>query len=408
MFNDMEKFDTSRGFTEPDWVKLITEDYPGLDAPKKPWTPFWQARQMVNRTNKTGSCLVICDFSLLYTAVNYAQFSDIVFIPYNSDQEKAARLICSKKENVRVLNIDYNNINNIIDSAKKELGKMKFDVIVGNPPYGALHIPILRICIDSLKPDGKAVTIQPIRWLQDPLWLEKERSDAKKMFPVLDGKLDSVDIVSSAQASQIFGANFTMDLGIFVVNAAGGQFPYTALNDYAHGLDISPFKHCLRPNTFTQDKYKNQQHFVPLKIIVAAGSGRARANAWSALHTPYGYFMNGLSNNCKYGDGLTYEEATKANRWRRCGRLEGSNIKAFNSSHEARNFFGYITLEAFRFFVLISTVDANIQCNFLPFPAESDAYTSTWSNARFFEYFNIIPRDQQLILETMKHNPSPF
>ena len=39
-----------------------------------------------------------------------------------------------------------------------------------NPPYGNLHLPILKEMIEMIVENGgHGVSLQPVRWLQDPL-----------------------------------------------------------------------------------------------------------------------------------------------------------------------------------------------------------------------------------------------
>jgi hypothetical protein len=288
------------------------------------------------------------------------------------------------------------------------LPDMKFDVIVGNPPYGNLHLKFLTFSVTHLNSNGTSITIQPVRWLQDPLWAHKKTSDAQKMRSILNSKINSIEVVSSKRATQLFGADFGMDLGIIEIKEKGGSFDYVSLSNFVNDLPIENFKPLLKKTNFNQEKFcKNQKHFVPLKLIAAAGSGRGIVQ-WSSLHTAYGYFTNGKSNRCKYGDNLTYEEATNANVHRTCGKLEGSAVKTFSSAIEAENFYKFITLDAFRFYILITTLDVNVQCSYLPFPIENDAFKKSWSDQDFFDYFKISKTDQKTILSTMKFHKLPY
>ena len=90
---------------------------------------------------------------------------------------------------------------------------MKFDLIVGNPPYDrSLHLKIL----EHLLPYAKEIVwISPVRWLQDPLAKYKKNSDMLKYRDTILTKLKEVEVVSAKDAITMFDdARFTMDLAI--------------------------------------------------------------------------------------------------------------------------------------------------------------------------------------------------
>ena len=132
------------------------------DEFEKPLTPWSLVCEMFSKIEvKTGSCLVIGDYNFLHYAANYCEFSEIVFVPVAGWQEVLAKKLALKKENVKVLNVDYNNL---IESTKKELGEMKFDVVVGNPPFSgktSVHLKITGIIESHLKFDGYLMFILP-------------------------------------------------------------------------------------------------------------------------------------------------------------------------------------------------------------------------------------------------------
>jgi hypothetical protein len=346
--------------------------------------------------------LVISDLGFLPALIwRSADLSRVTFVAHNKKQEEAAIEFQVSK----VLNIGYNNC---IEELKKQLMGMKFDVIVANPPYGNLHLPILKKCVEHLTDDGVYVSVQPVRWLRDPLWYLKKSTDAKKMEPVLAGKLDSVEIITSDEATRIFSSGFnrtkiTMELGIFYVNNAGGKLPYDALCNSWKGIDISGFMRLAYHRDDNLVQYDgSQQHFVPIATITG---GDGTNGASTSIHKKYGYFANRKSVNCKSGDGLSIEQVFHINRSVTHGKVLGTTIRAFNSADEVKNFYDFIRLDAFRFFIYILCRDVNVPTKFLPFPEEAGAFKMPWSNQRFYEHFKITEAEQKVIEETMKHFP---
>jgi SAM-dependent methyltransferase len=372
------------------------------DSVKPVCAPFYTlGSELVSKLPVSeGSVLVLSDLGLLMAALRKFRPEQVTFVAHTAEQEAF-----SQKLAVKNWQVGYNDP---IAQLEKHLMGLKFDIVVANPPYGNLHLPILKKCVEHLTPDGTYISVQPVRWLQDPLWKEKKINDAKRMQSVLEGKLDSIEIIVARDASKLFSATFGFDLGIFVVKNGGGALPYDTFSQIPKGINISPFKHFLVDTGFRFDSYDGKmQHFVPVITIAAATSGGFDGSKQgTVMHQEnYGYFTDGVSHKCKYGNGLSLEQAHKANKRRTMGKTIGAVVKSFSTPEEAKNFYNFIKLDAFRFFIYITTLDVNIQCKFLPFPNGADAFTTPWDNQRFYEHFNVAETERQLIEETMKQFP---
>ena len=97
---------------------------------------------------------------------------------------------------------------------------MKFDVAIMNPPYDRnLHLKILEKVIPVAE---KVVNISPVRWLQDPFAPYLTRSDYCKFENSISKKIESLDVITAKDASKLFDASFTMNLGIYTCSENGG------------------------------------------------------------------------------------------------------------------------------------------------------------------------------------------
>jgi hypothetical protein len=377
----------------------LTEAY--KEDPVKPvWTPYALAQEMLSSVDISGkSILVLSDLGFILPLKDKgADMSKITFVAHTPEQEKLATQMRIGK----VLQVGYNNS---IEELEQQLMGLKFDVVVGNPPYGNLHLPILKKVVEHLADDGISITVQPARWLQDPLWPMKKANDAKRLRSTFEGKIDDIKIVSGKEATRIFGVDMGFDLGIFTIKKAGGRFDYESLTRTVNGVNVESLRRLLVKNTMHLGSYDgSQKHFVPVKTIAAAGSGRGFVGEFD-IHQVYGFFADGKSNACKYGNGLDLASAHRANSRRTSGKTIGAPIVEFTSPEEAKHFYEYIKLDAFRFFVFTTTVDVHIHCRFLPCPSESDAFKTPWTQERFFNYFGITPAEQELIANIMKNAP---
>ena len=88
---------------------------------------------------------------------------------------------------------------------------MKFDHICMNPPYCRnLHLKILN---EAINHSDDIVNLSPIRWLQDPLAEYKKNSDWKK-FENVRKHINSIEVITAKDASDLFSASFVMNLGV--------------------------------------------------------------------------------------------------------------------------------------------------------------------------------------------------
>lgn len=108
---------------------------------------------------------------------------------------------------------------------------MKFDCIIMNPPYDRnLHLKILAEAITLLKDDdSKVVNLSPVRWLQDPLMLQKSKSDYHRFEKSILNHIKQIYVIDKIDAQRLFESTVMgADLGIYCCGSNGG-FDSTSL-----------------------------------------------------------------------------------------------------------------------------------------------------------------------------------
>ena len=101
---------------------------------------------------------------------------------------------------------------------------MKFDCAILNPPYDRnLHLKILEQVITKA---DKVINISPVRWLQDPFAPYNTRSDYCKFEDSISKKIESLDVILAKDASKLFDASFTMNLGIYTCGQGGYNYQH--------------------------------------------------------------------------------------------------------------------------------------------------------------------------------------
>lgn len=318
---------------------------------------------------------------------------------YITDSFSEAEIMKKLRPNCNV--IYSNDILQTLEKYRETI--MKFKAFIMNPPYGNLHLPILKKMVETIVDNGGyGVSLQPVRWLQDPLWKYKPHSDANTYRPFLENRIKSIHIISNKDASVLFAgaADITMNLGIFDLER-NTTFKYDSLSKEFF---------CVPDFSGTYDNIKwgkydgTQQNYVPIKSIFSGrGEGNSvgmpELNRMLLYKTHYGYFRDGKSVGGLCREGLSLEEAFKENKRATQGNIYNWDIAIFDTGEEAKNFFDYLHLDAFKFFVLVTSTDQNPQTKYLPFAKD---YTTPWTNERFYKYFNISKEDQKKIIKTME------
>ena len=95
---------------------------------------------------------------------------------------------------------------------------MQFAKIVGNPPFGNLHLKIIDSVIPHLEDGGVGCFIHPARWLEDPLAGLKKNSDQVKFKGIID-RLEEVKIMDTITVEKTFGITRNGDLMISKVRS---------------------------------------------------------------------------------------------------------------------------------------------------------------------------------------------
>jgi hypothetical protein len=250
------------------------------------------------------------------------------------------------------------------------------DYIIINPPYlKTLHLQFL---IHSATEANNVISLQPIRWIQDPLAVYKKGSDFLKLKPILKNRIKQIIPIPLKQATELFNAKFTSDLGIIqiVSEKDPNTIPYEIL--FKRTIDKEIFNKVwpkIPKKGFIVKEYTNQKYFVPLRELLSVNR---KTYYYIAFYL--GVLENGLTE-----DGLTIHEAYMQKKEVTVGREHFKGVE-FNSLNEAKNFYNYLFTDFFKFMMYLITLDVHCQFKYLP---NMDDYTQPWTNERLNDYFSI-------------------
>ena len=218
-----------------------------------------------------------------------------------------------------------------------------------NPPYDKnLHLKILQ---EAMKHSDDVVNLSPIRWLQDPLAEYKKASDWKK-FEDIREKIESLDVVEMKDASDIFGALFNVNLGIYHITNKGGW-----------EREIDPLvekvvNKCLEIAGLPAETYTGQKNAVVIKQMTNPN----RSTAYNLCSRAVGYKnVNSLDDKKQM-------------------------CICFKTSEEADNFRKSTETKMYKYCVKHILTNENVVCcyKFLPF---MPTYTHPWTDEMLYKYF---------------------
>lgn len=262
-----------------------------------------------------------------------------------------------------------------------------------NPPYDkSLHLKFLEKVI---KIADNVVSVQPIRWINDPNAKYNKKSALNKYEESISKHIKDLEIIKDKDAEKLFKAGFTMDLGIYVCNKNGG-FNYKELSeDKIFDGVISKMK----DNIKNHIEFSEPKNSIVISLITGGNNGR-KSHIIDLFDTFSDYKHVVYDENGKRLDnGLTFRQNREKTAWGNVKvRGEQHNIK-FNSINECINFFNYTRLDLFRYMFNKSVVDVNVHPEKLPF---MDDYSKEWTNEMLYDYFDISKEDRKYISDYVK------
>lgn len=312
---------------------------------------------------------------------------------YITDSFSEAEIIKLLRPNCTV--IYSNDILKTLEQQKETI--MKFKSFIMNPPYGNLHLPILKQMIETIvEKGGKGVSLQPVRWLQDPLKEYKQGTDYKKYKDVFDGNVKDIKTLVSMDCSKIFDALFSMDLGIFELESNNTFKLQDCYKDPLLEKILREITDGSKSHTVINDKMeKNKRQGIRVKVNDIQGNGVGEKGPSKNRIGKYKVFVSvdGLI------DGKDWTECVQKNQFsKQYGSPIPYSIK-FESVDEANNFVKSTETVFFQYLLIKMHKDIHVPNQWLPFMND---YSKPWTDERFYAYFNITPEEQKIIEKTVK------
>lgn len=298
---------------------------------------------------------------------------------YVTDDAKCAEIFRKNtaagmgNDDIVILINKWNNklkFNKVFEKMGKKVNKKKFDAVIMNPPYDRnLHLKILETVIPYAE---KVVNISPIRWLQDPFAPYNTRSDYCKFEDSISKKIESLDVIPAKDASKLFDASFTMNLGIYVCGQGGYNYQHD--DPLITKLVEKTMEHSWMP--FNWKNYYNNDIQQKAYVLNVAGIHSASSK--------YPIMCQTLETQ------LTVEPLSRSSAFTGGNGIQGGHFE-FDTEEERKNFYNCYNHPFMQWQCSLWQTDGHIMAVKVPY---FDYYDHAWDYEDFFTWFGLTAEER--------------
>jgi hypothetical protein len=259
---------------------------------------------------------------------------------------------------------------------------MKFDVVIGNPPYKhGLHLKFLEKAIEIS--NNIVAFIEPIYFLINEKPTKRKHIEKR----LIDYLKDNLSYLKIFNGNYVFNAEFFTSIGIIILN-----------KNIKNQIQIE--NDLLKENYILDDlsnltKFGNSQHYKSLKNKIL----KYEDNFLNHKNKICGsFFVNlGMMNGGKIGCPLTRSEKVSKNIYK-------SIYFSFKTETEAENCLSYLKTNFARFALMIYQNHQNIDTGELASVPYLD-FTQEWTDEKLHDNFNLTQDEVDFI---KKHIPEYY
>ena len=269
---------------------------------------------------------------------------------------------------------------------------MKINKVLMNPPYdGSLHLKVLENVLTnilSLNSAAEVVSVQPARWLEDPLAEYKQGSDYKKYKQTLIDNISKLQLVDATTACKAFNIMNSTDLAIYTFNTTRTEIKITVQDNLINKLYS-------KISTMTTLHDKLDQNVVDgfrceVKKLTSGTGGHNLGDYDSSkvadVNIVWGPYTDGYTK-----DGNFFTAGRQKNQFTK--DYFANSIK-FNSLDLANNFYLSCNTNFYRRLIHLFKWDVNVPLRFLPYMED---YSKAWTDEDYCKFFDLTKEESEFM-----------
>ena len=300
-------------------------------------------------------------------------------------------------KNVIIKYINFNDYKNkglyyiFLQNALKE-HNMKINKVLMNPPYdGSLHLEVLEATLKAARETNaecEVVSVQPARWLEDPLAEYKQGSDYKKYKQTLIDNISKLQLVDATTACKAFNIMNSTDLAIYTFNTTRTEIKITVQDNLINKLYS-------KISTMTTLHDKLDQNVVDgfrceVKKLTSGTGGHNLGDYDSSkvadVNIVWGPYTDGYTK-----DGNFFTAGRQKNQFTK--DYFANSIK-FNSLDLANNFYLSCNTNFYRRLIHLFKWDVNVPLRFLPYMED---YSKVWTDGDYCKFFDLTEEESEFM-----------
>ena len=269
---------------------------------------------------------------------------------------------------------------------------MKINKVLMNPPYdGSLHLEVLEATLKASRETNaecEVVSVQPARWLEDPLAEYKQGSDYKKYKQTLIDNISKLQLVDATTACKAFNIMNSTDLAIYTFNTTMTEIKITAQDNLINKLYS-------KISTMTTLHDKLDQNVVDgfrceVKKLTSGTGGHNLGDYDSSkvadVNIVWGPYTDGYTK-----DGNFFTAGRQKNQFTK--DYFANSIK-FNSLDLANNFYLSCNTNFYRRLIHLFKWDVNVPLRFLPYMED---YSKVWTDEDYCKFFDLTKEESEFM-----------